>query len=547
MTNMYDESLTYDKNGNIQSLQRNGDFDSDIYAPIQIDDLVYYYDTDKKNQLLKVTDFSNSPKGFKDNPGSTGPYEADETIPGDDYTYDANGNMISDLNKGISSIIYNHLNLPVKINFANGDKIEYLYDAAGKKIRKTLKQNGIETTTDYLDGFQYVNARLRFFPHAEGYVNVAYCDDCQTEYQIRYNYVYQYKDHLGNIRMSYGVDEKEQVLKIIEENHYYPFGLKHLQYNTGENKYEPDDLNEELMKLKQMPAGETSFYKYKYNGKEYQDELGLNMYDYGARNYDPAIGRWMNIDPLAEEMRRWSPYNYCFDNPMRFVDPDGMGPWSSLLSSVTNYTKQVYEGAKENVKQLASVKTLVSLAWPSMSMMTSSVGTNPKEALKSVAKTLVKASLPGILRNATHDPKALGSTAVDFVIFAATDRIIAANAPKALATTETTSTVVESAPKSIAPATNEIYSRPKNATTPAQRASVQGEACVDCGNTAPTMVADHKTPLVQEHYETGTIDLENMRSLDAVQPQCPTCSAKQGADMSKYSKEMKAIIEARTR
>lgn len=107
-------------------------------------------------------------------------------------------------------------------------------------------------------------------------------------------------DHLGNVRISFGRNSAGG-LEITDANDYYPFGLNHIQGMLSSSRL-------------------GSYYSYKYNGKELQE---TGMYDYGARFYMPDLGRWGVVDPLAEKMRRHSPYNYAFNNPIMFIDPDG--------------------------------------------------------------------------------------------------------------------------------------------------------------------------------------------------------------------------------
>jgi len=240
--------------------------------------------------------------------------------------------MIVDKNKGIANIAYNHLNLPTHLIIDNGEEegqITYYYDATGVKLKKVVEiTDSIQKIlTDYDGGFIYEynsteNPELKFFPHAEGYFEV----NSPPSGELEGAYIYQYKDHLGNIRLSY--KDNNGNLEIVEENNYYPFGLKHKGYNNVVNG---------------------SAYPYGYNGKEENDELGLEWLDFGWRNYDASLGRWMNIDPLAEKMRRHSPYNYAFNNPISFIDPDGMAPFW-INNGDGTWTAEAGDGAETLAK-----------------------------------------------------------------------------------------------------------------------------------------------------------------------------------------------------
>ncbi|MFA5670646.1 MAG: DUF6443 domain-containing protein, partial [Balneolaceae bacterium] len=277
----YAEDLTYDKNGNITTLKRYGQ--EELGQPIEIDDLTYTYTA---NQLQTVTDATNNPEGFND--GNT---------TGVDYVYDTFGNIIQDKNKGITNVKYNHLNLPVEISFASG-KINYTYDATGSKLKKVVTPTGgAAQTTDYLHGFEYENTELKTFPHPEGYVK---------KDGANYIYHYIYRDHLGNNRLVYadlnGNGIIDPASEIIEENNYYPFGLKHKGYN-------------------ELPG---AGYKYKFLNKEYEDSFGLNVTETDFRQYDAAIGRFNVMDMLSELAPNQTPYRYGFNNPVYWQDKTGL-------------------------------------------------------------------------------------------------------------------------------------------------------------------------------------------------------------------------------
>lgn len=513
-SNAFDvNGFDYDQNGNIKGLTRNDQNGSPM------DQLSYDYGAgnQQSNQLRWVTDTGDIAQGFVD--GNTS---------GDDYLYDANGNMKEDKNKGITTITYNHLNLPEKVTKGTGEYIQYIYNAGGSKLAQFVYEsnNALKKSTDYLGAYVFENDTLKFLNTEEGRIVMTGDNAAIPEYQ------YHLKDHLGNVRLTFTTKDEEEsntaTLEIENETEerseflYYDdtrkinaslfdhTGLAATQYalrlngtanektglakslavvpgdkiqlevyakyvdpnssnwttaltnllsaiaqgtaptgtvidgagystggsnsfafgglldKTGETGVGPKaflnylvfdkDFNPVLAKSgykrlsdapretgndvthekldweiditqpgfvyiwlsneevelggspvevyfddfsvthvkspviqsdEYYPFGLTfnsyqressTINQYLYNGKEIQDELGLDWLDYGARMYMPEIGRWGVVDPLADNggQESWSPYVFSFNNPLRFVDPDGL-----MASDTTGTRSQV--------------------------------------------------------------------------------------------------------------------------------------------------------------------------------------------------------------
>lgn len=283
--NYHLSSVSYDKNGNILTLNRKGHTNSGATTFGIMDDLVYTYDSG--NKLTKVLDNGNDDYGFKDLVNQT-----------TEYTYDANGNMLTDANKGITGITYNHLNLPTAVTTAQGT-ISYIYDAAGTKLQKTAGGS----VTQYSGNYIYQDGNLEFFTHPEGY---AYPNG-----NGGYDYVYNYTDHLGSVRLSYsdidGNGSIDPSTEILQELNYYPGGLIQKGYNNvvqgTQNKHQT------------------------YQGQELEEELGKDTYAFQWRDYDPATLRMGKIDRFAEKYYDQSPYSFSQNNPIRFNEIKGDSLW----------------------------------------------------------------------------------------------------------------------------------------------------------------------------------------------------------------------------
>ena len=310
------EQFTYDDMGNILFLRRYND-------NVLIDELDYYYNG---NQLLHSIDYAGSQDRYDINEYNS----EEEATTANVSRYDANGNLIFDADRQICAIRYNLLNLPDTIQFMNGNQIVNKYDAMGRKLRSTsctlveplatpatgvlqleyTSKNVKKTVTTYNGNLQTTSTWPLKGPQGRQYTTIIYNSEGYVKKSAatiisaknaKYTYSYYRRDHLGNNVALWDATNDTTV----QRTFYYASGLP-MSCSTGQ-----------------------SAQSRKYNGKEYVEDHGFDVYDYGFRGYYATIGRFTSIDPLTEQTPWQSPYVYANNNFVNNIDYWGLAAGAS--------------------------------------------------------------------------------------------------------------------------------------------------------------------------------------------------------------------------
>ena len=304
----YGTSYSYDNMGNLLSLSREGDMTSSLKGIV--DNLSMTYDG---NMLASVSDSAPAPSVTGSADFRDGVSEVVE------YTYDRNGNMTSDLNRKVSLISYNRQNRPARMRHAGGtETFTYLPDGT-KRGRTVLGKDRSLSRTEYRGNLVCADDTLKYILFDGGLIAM---DGASPEY------LFFLRDHLGSVRVVARPDGKA-----VQVNHYYPYGMAFagggMSGNAGAHPVEGGvsvaggslEIGGETGGMELARPGASQ--PYRFLGNELYTSNSLGLYDFSARMYDPALGRFLSVDPMAEGYRHLSPYAYCAGNPVVYADKDG--------------------------------------------------------------------------------------------------------------------------------------------------------------------------------------------------------------------------------
>ena len=298
----YGESTEYDDNGNIMALNRYGLTNMGRYGLVD---------------QLQYTRFGNRIHSVEDKAGSLvydGSFDFKSSGSGGSYKHDPNGSLTRDPDKGVT-ISYAETGTPQRMVFDAGGETLYNYDAEERKLKTSWRTEtpAVENCEEYIGPFILKNGSPDRFLFDGGF--------CVIKEGAYYYYI---RDHLGSVRAVVGENGD-----VVQANGYYPLGGIYASKNAG-------------------------FQDYKFSGKEFDHHHGLNLYDFGARMYNPALGEWTSVDPLAEKYYNVSPYAYCANDPVNKIDLDGREIWISYLDDHDLAHSIKYEvGMKCSVKNSA--------------------------------------------------------------------------------------------------------------------------------------------------------------------------------------------------